>query len=31
MTVMLWRLDVGDISGAMDIARYAFKYGLNMR
>lgn len=30
MTVMLWRLDVGDISGAMDIARYAFKYGLTM-
>ena len=30
MTVMLWRLDVGDIGGAMDIARYAFKYGLTM-
>lgn len=30
MTVMLWRLDVSDIGGAMDIARYAFKYGLTM-
>ncbi|MGP3592644.1 terminase endonuclease subunit [Vagococcus sp. WN89Y] len=30
MTVMLWRLDVGDIAGALDIARYAFKYGLTM-
>lgn len=30
MTVMLWRLDVGDIAGALDIARYAFKYRLSM-
>ena len=30
MTVMLWRLDTGDISGALEIARYALKYGLTM-
>lgn len=30
MTVMLWRLDVGDIAGALDIARYAFQYGMTM-
>lgn len=23
MTVMLWRLDTGDIAGALEIARYA--------
>lgn len=30
MTVMLWRLDAGDISGAIEIARYALRYGLSM-
>jgi len=30
MTVMLWRLDAGDIAGALDIARYAFQFGLAM-
>ncbi|EPX8379726.1 terminase endonuclease subunit, partial [Escherichia coli] len=30
MTVMLWRLDTGDIAGALEIARYALKYGLTM-
>lgn len=30
MTVMLWKLDAGDISGALDIARYALRYGLTM-
>ncbi|ELY6342388.1 phage terminase small subunit [Cronobacter sakazakii] len=30
MTVMLWRLDAGDIAGALDIARYALRYGLTM-
>lgn len=30
MTVMLWRLDAGDIAGALDVARYAFKYGMTM-
>ncbi|PBO43328.1 phage terminase small subunit, partial [Escherichia coli] len=29
-TVMLWRLDTGDIAGALEIARYALKYGLTM-
>ncbi|ESE81690.1 terminase endonuclease subunit [Salmonella enterica] len=28
MTVMLWRLDAGDIVGALEIAPYALKYGL---
>lgn len=28
MTVMLWRLDAGDVAGALDIAPYALKYGL---
>ncbi|ECI4618572.1 terminase endonuclease subunit [Salmonella enterica subsp. enterica] len=28
MTVMLWRLDAGDIAGALEIAPYALKYGL---
>ncbi|HCT3597599.1 TPA: terminase endonuclease subunit [Klebsiella pneumoniae] len=28
MTVMLWRLDAGDIAGALDIAPYALRYGL---
>ncbi|HHO0032408.1 TPA: phage terminase small subunit, partial [Escherichia coli] len=27
---MLWRLDTGDIAGALEIARYALKYGLTM-
>ncbi|ORJ51006.1 terminase [Kluyvera intermedia] len=30
MTVMLWRLDAGDIAGALEIARYALRYGLTM-
>ncbi|CAI1614295.1 terminase endonuclease subunit [Serratia entomophila] len=28
MTVMIWRLDTGDIPGALDIARYALRYKL---
>ncbi|HGE6659333.1 TPA: terminase endonuclease subunit [Serratia marcescens] len=28
MTVMIWRLDAGDIPGALDIARYALRYQL---
>ncbi len=28
MTVMLWRLDAGDMAGALAIAPYALKYGL---
>ncbi|HCB5261794.1 TPA: terminase endonuclease subunit [Salmonella enterica subsp. enterica serovar Oranienburg] len=28
ITVMLWRLDAGDIAGALEIAPYALKYGL---
>ncbi|QIU90060.1 terminase endonuclease subunit [Yokenella regensburgei] len=28
MTVMLWRLDAGDVAGALEIAPYALKYGL---
>jgi len=28
MTVMLWRLDAGDIAGALEVAPYALKYGL---
>lgn len=30
MTVMLWRLDVDDIAGALKIAHYALDYGLAM-
>lgn len=30
MTVMLWKLDAGDIAGALEIARYAMQYGLTM-
>lgn len=30
MTVMLWRLDAGDIPGALEIARYALRFGLAM-
>lgn len=30
MTVMLWRLDAGDITGAIKIARYALRYNLSM-
>ncbi|HCN2890479.1 TPA: terminase [Escherichia coli] len=30
MTVMLWRLDAGDITGAVEIARYALRFGLSM-
>ena len=30
MTVMLWRLDTGYVAGALEIARYALKYGLTM-
>lgn len=29
MRVMLWRIDVGDIAGALDIARYALKHKLD--
>lgn len=28
MTVMIWRLDAGDITGALAIARYALRFGL---
>lgn len=28
MTVMIWRLDVGDVAAALEIARYALQYGL---
>ena len=28
MTVMLWRLDAGDVAGALEIAPYVLKYGL---
>ncbi|MDR3432069.1 MAG: terminase endonuclease subunit [Rouxiella aceris] len=28
MTVMIWRLDAGDIPGALAIARYALRFGL---
>lgn len=28
MTVMIWRLDTGDVTGALEIARYALKHGL---
>lgn len=28
MTVMIWRLDAGDIPGALEIARYALTHGL---
>lgn len=30
MTVMLWRLDAGDLNGALEIARYALRFGLSM-
>jgi hypothetical protein len=30
MTVMIWRIDAGDIAGALNIARYAFKHKLAM-
>lgn len=30
MTVMIWRIDAGDIAGALNIARYAFKHRLAM-
>ena len=30
MTVMLWRLDAGDITGAVEIARYALRFDLSM-
>lgn len=30
MTVMLWRLDAGDIPGALEIARYALRFNLSM-
>ncbi|OLU22467.1 terminase [Pseudomonas sp. PA15(2017)] len=29
-TIMLWRIDVGDYAGALDIAEYALPYGLKM-
>jgi len=28
MTVMIWRLDTGDVDGALEIARYALQHGL---
>lgn len=28
MTVMIWRLDAGDVTGALEIARYALAHGL---
>lgn len=28
MTVMIWRLDAGDVTGALEIARYALLHGL---
>ena len=30
ITVMVWKLDANDIAGALEIARYALKYGLAM-
>lgn len=30
MNVMIWRVDAGDFSGALDIAEYALKHGLVM-
>lgn len=30
MTIMLWRIDAGDYSGALDIAEYALPYKLTM-
>lgn len=30
VTVMLWRLDAGDLAGALDIAAYAVRHGLAM-
>lgn len=30
VTVMLWRLDAGDLPGALEIARYALRYSLAM-
>lgn len=30
MTVLLWRLDAGEIAGALEIARYALRFGLTM-
>lgn len=30
MTVMLWRLDAGDMAGAIEIARYALRFALSM-
>ncbi|RQT09815.1 phage terminase small subunit [Burkholderia contaminans] len=30
VTIMLWRLDAGDMGGAFDIARYAIRHGLTM-
>lgn len=29
-TVMIWRIDAGDYAGALDIARYALRYGLKL-
>lgn len=28
MTVLVWRIDIGDITGALDIAAYAIRHGL---
>ncbi|HDR9511889.1 TPA: terminase [Burkholderia cepacia] len=30
MTVMIWRIDAGDYVGALEIARYALRYGLTL-
>ncbi|MBR7895704.1 phage terminase small subunit [Burkholderia multivorans] len=30
MTIMIWRVDAGDYAGALDIARYALRYGLTL-
>lgn len=30
VTIMLWRLDAGDIAGALDIATYAIDHGMTM-
>lgn len=30
MTVLIWRIDAGDYAGALNIARYALRYGLTL-
>jgi len=29
MTILVWRIDTGDLSGAIELAAYALQYGLN--